>query len=155
MAKWMETISTPIQEFIEKQQLFFVATAAKDDKVNVSPKGLESLKILDKNRVVWLNLGGSGNETENHLLDTNRMTLMFCAFEGNPLILRLYGSAKIIRPEDGTWEEMLSLFPPSPRARQIFDMKVEQVQTSCGYGVPLFQYEAQRDILTKPKIKKT
>jgi len=154
MAKWMKTISTPIQEFIEKQQMYFVATAAKDDKVNISPKGLESLKVLDKNRVVWLNLGGSGNETERQILETNRMTLMFCAFEGNPLILRLYGTAKIIRPDNENWDKMLSLFPHSPRARQIFDMDVKDVQTSCGYGVPFYQYEAQREKLTVPKIKK-
>ena len=155
MAKWMKTISTSIQEFIEKQQMFFVATAATNDKVNISPKGLDSLKVLDKNRVVWLNLGGSGNETERQILETNRMTLMFCAFEGNPLILRLYGTAKIIRPEDDQWKEVLSLFPTSPRARQIFDVHVEDVQTSCGYGVPFYQYQAQREKLTVPKIKKT
>lgn len=151
MAKWLTSISSNIQEFIEKQQLFFVSTAAKTGNVNVSPKGLDTLKVMDKNRVVWVNLGGSGNETENHILESNRMTLMFCSFVGNPLILRLYGSAKVIRPEDDNWKEMLDLFPEMPRARQVFDMKIEQVQTYCGYGVPLFQYVEQRGKLMVAK----
>ena len=100
MAKWLTSISSNIQEFIEKQKMFFVATAAKEGKVNVSPKGLDTLKVLDKNKVIWLNMGGSGNETEIQIADTNRMTLMFCAFEGGPLIVRLYGTAKSIRPEN-------------------------------------------------------
>lgn len=154
MAKWLTSISTSIQEFIKKQQMFFVATAAKDGKVNVSPKGLDTLKVINENKVIWLNLGGSGNETETHLADTNRMTLMFCSFEGGPLILRLYGQAKSIRPENEAWEEMISHFPNQPRARQIFEMKVEDVQTSCGFGVPFFKFEGQREPLSVPKIKK-
>lgn len=154
MAKWLTSISSNIQEFIEKQKMFFVATAAKDGKVNVSPKGLDTLKVMDKNKVVWLNLGGSGNETETHLADTNRMTLMFCSFEGGPLILRLYGTATSIRPENEKWESLISLFPNQPRARQIFEMEVVDVQTSCGYGVPFFTFEAQREPLTIAKVKK-
>jgi len=103
MAKWLTSISSNVQTFIEKQKMFFVATAAKDGKVNVSPKGLDTLKVIDKNKVLWLNLGGSGNETETHIMDTNRMTLMFCSFEGGPLIVRFYGTAKSIRPENKNW----------------------------------------------------
>ena len=154
MAKWLTSISSNVQGFIEKQKMFFVATAAKDDNVNVSPKGLDTFKIIDKNKVVWLNLGGSGNETETHLSDTNRMTLMFCSFEGGPLIVRLYGTAKSIRPEDENWDEMISFFPNQPRARQIFEMQVVDVQTSCGYGVPFFKFEGQREPLSIPKVKK-
>ncbi len=154
MAKWLTSISSNVQGFIEKQKMFFVATAAKDGKVNVSPKGLDTLKVMDKNKVIWLNLGGSGNETETHLADTNRMTLMFCSFEGGPLIVRLYGTAKSIRPENEAWEEMILLFPSQPRARQIFEMEVVDVQTSCGYGVPFFNFEGQREPLSIPKVKK-
>jgi len=154
MAKWLTSISSNIHGFIEKQKMFFVATAAKDGKVNVSPKGLDTLKVIDKNKVIWLNLGGSANETETHIADTNRMTLMFCSFEGGPLILRLYGTAKSIRPENEKWNELISFFPNQPRARQIFEMKVSDVQTSCGYGVPFFNYEDQREPLTIPKVKK-
>ena len=154
MAKWLTSISSNVQGFIEKQKMFFVATAAKDGKVNVSPKGLDTLKVMDKNKVIWLNLGGSGNETETHLADTNRMTLMFCSFEGGPLIVRLYGTAKSIRPENEAWEEMILLFPSQPRARQIFEMEVVDVQTSCGYGVPFFNFEGQREPLSIPKFKK-
>ena len=151
MAKWLTSISTNVQAFIEKQKMFFVATAGKDGKVNVSPKGLNTLKVMDKHKVVWLNLGGSGNETEIHIADTNRMTLMFCSFEGGPLIVRLYGTAQSIRPENENWDEMISFFPNQPRARQIFEMKVEDVQTSCGYGVPFFKFEAQREPLSIAK----
>jgi hypothetical protein len=154
MAKWLTSISSNVQGFIEKQKMFFVATAAKDGKVNVSPKGLDTLKVMDKNKVIWLNLGGSGNETETHLADTNRMTLMFCSFDGGPLIVRLYGTAKSIRPENEAWEEMILLFPNQPRARQIFEMEVVDVQTSCGYGVPFFNFEGQREPLSIPKVKK-
>ena len=153
MAKWLTSISSNVQEFIEKQKMFFVATAPQSGKVNISPKGLDTLKILDKNRVVWLNLGGSGNETENHILDSNRMTLMFCAVEGGPLIVRLYGTAKIIKPEDDAWGTLLALFPNNPRARQIFDMEVTDVQTSCGFGVPLFDFVEQRKPLMIEKKK--
>ena len=151
MAKWLTSISSNVQGFIEKQKMFFVATAAKNGKVNVSPKGLDSLKVIDKNKVIWLNLGGSGNETETHLADINRMTLMFCSFEGGPLIVRLYGNAKSIRPKNENWNEMISLFPNQPRARQIFEMEVIDVQTSCGYGVPFFNFEGQREPLSIPK----
>lgn len=154
MAKWHTLISSNVQSFIEKQKMFFTATAAKDGRVNVSPKGLDTLKVIGKNKVVWLNLGGSGNETETHIADINRMTLMFCSFEGGPLIVRLYGKAKSIRPENEEWDKMILLFPNQPRARQIFEMDVEDVQTSCGFGVPFFNFEGQREPLSIPKIKK-
>jgi len=130
--------------FIEAQKLFFVSTAAAEGRINVSPKGMDSLRVLDHNRVVWLNLTGSGNETAAHVRELNRMTLMFCAFEGKPLILRLYGSARVIHRHDCDWNTCYSLFKPLPGARQIFDMKVDLVQTSCGMGVPLFDFAGDR-----------
>ncbi|MCW8826128.1 MAG: pyridoxamine 5'-phosphate oxidase family protein, partial [Gammaproteobacteria bacterium] len=132
MAQRFDEISENLQQFIEKQKIFFVATAAADGRVNLSPKGMDSLRVLDKNRVLWLNVTGSGNETAAHLLENSRMTLMFCAFEDKPLILRLYGEARAIHSGDDDWQQNLSLFAPLPGARQIYELSVDLVQTSCG-----------------------
>ena len=147
-------ISDRLAEFIAAQHVFFVATAAREGRVNVSPKGLDGLRVLGPNRVVWLNGTGSGNETAAHLLDVNRMTLMFCSFERQPLILRLYGTATEIQPDQPEWDECIGLFPPIPGARQIFDMKVDQVQTSCGYGVPFMDYADDRHLMAQWAEKK-
>jgi len=144
MGRKYSEITDELKIFIESQKLFFVGTATAEGRINVSPKGMDSLRVLDRNRVVWLNLTGSGNETAAHIRELNRMTLMFCAFEGSPLILRLYGTARAIHPNDADWEACYSLFNPLPGARQIFDMKVDLVQTSCGMGVPLFDYAGDR-----------
>ena len=104
----------------------------------------DSLRVMGPNRVLWLNLTGSGNETAAHLLQNDRMTLMFCAFEGDPLILRLYGQARTIQPDHPQWSALLAHFPQLPGARQIYDLHVDLVQTSCGYGVPLFDYRQER-----------
>jgi len=112
-------LNSRLTEFIEKQHVFFVATAAAG-RVNVSPKGMNTLRVLGDNRVIWLNLAGSGNETAAHLLVQSRITLMFCAFEGAPLILRLYGTAEVFQPRDPQWEDLLAYFPPIAGARQIF-----------------------------------
>lgn len=130
--------------FIENQKMFFVATAAPTGRVNVSPKGLDSLRVLGPNRIIWLNLTGSGNETAAHLLESPRMTVMFCAFEGPPLILRAYGEARNIRPESPEWPELIAHFPPMAGARQIYDLSVDLTLSSCGMGVPLMGFEAGR-----------
>ena len=137
-------LTDTLRQFIERQPMFFVATAAPTGRVNVSPKGADSLRVLGENRIVWLNLSGSGNETAGHLRLSNRMTLMFCSFEGNALILRLYGTAKTLHPRDAEWRDMVDLFPGMAGSRQIFDMSIEMVQTSCGTGVPLMDFNAQR-----------
>lgn len=142
-------ITDKLKTFIEAQKLFFVGTAAADGRINVSPKGMDSLRVLDRNRVAWLNLTGSGNETAAHIQELNRMTLMFCAFEGSPLILRLYGSARVIHRHDADWETCYALFTPLPGARQIFDMQIDLIQTSCGMGVPLFDYAGDREQLVE------
>ena len=147
MGKRFTEIGEERREFIERQKMFFVGTAAPDGRVNVSPKGMDSLRVMDDNRVIWLNLTGSGNETAAHMVDNDRMTLMFCAFEGSPLILRLFGHAKVIHRRDPEWRELFLLFPAIPGARQIFDMQVDLVQTSCGMAVPLFDFSEQRDLL--------
>ena len=148
MARRYHAIGAEHAEFMARQKLFFVATAAPGGRVNLSPKGMDSLRVLDPRRVVWLNLTGSGNETAAHLRESPRITLLFCAFEGKPLILRLYGEARAIHPRDPHWQAMLKHLPPLPGARQIIDVKVELVQTSCGMGVPLFDYVEDRRALS-------
>lgn len=133
--------------FIGQQKIFFVATAARSGRVNLSPKGMDSLRVLGENRVVWLNLTGSGNETAAHLLQEPRMTIMFCAFTGKPLILRLYGTATAVHRKDAAWPELSALFAPLPGARQVFDLRVEAVQTSCGFAVPFFEFAGEREQL--------
>ena len=141
-------ISDQDRVFITAQHLFFVATAPRRGRINLSPKGLDSLRVLSPTRVCWLNLTGSGNETAAHLLDDGRMTLMFCAFSGPPNILRLYGTARAVHPGEAEWDALSGLFPETPGARQVIDMAVDRVQTSCGYSVPLMDYVKDREILT-------
>ena len=147
MGKLYDSVTPELVEFIARQHMFFVATADASGRVNVSPKGLDSFRVLGPNRVAWLNGTGSGNETAAHLAMVNRMTIMMCAFEGKPWILRLYGTARTIQPGDPDWEELLDLFVPFPGARQVFDMTVDSAQTSCGFGVPFYDYVGQRELL--------
>jgi hypothetical protein len=154
MADFYDSITDRLRAFIEEQHIFFVGTAARDGRVNVSPKGLDSLRVLGPNRVAWLNLTGSGNETAAHLLDTNRMTLMFCSFDRKPLILRLYGTATEVQPDQVGWAELSAHFPDLPGARQIFDVTVASAQTSCGYAVPRMSFDEERDLLNTWATKK-
>ncbi|WP_309572878.1 pyridoxamine 5'-phosphate oxidase family protein [Deinococcus sp.] len=147
MAKQLAAISEHLRAFIEAQHVYFVGTAAPDGRVNVSPKGMDSLRVLGPNRVAWLNVTGSGNETAAHVLQLPRMTVMFCALEGPPLILRLYGTARMIQPGDAAWAEYSARFPPLPGARQVYVLDVDLVQTSCGMAVPLMDYRGDRDDL--------
>ncbi len=134
-------------EFISAQHLFFVGSAGSEGLVNVSPKGMDSLRVLSPNRIVWLNLTGSGNETAAHVLENSRMTLMFCSFDKQPLILRAYGKAEVVYPRDERWEPLKGHFPPYTGTRQIFDLSIELVQTSCGFAVPFFDFKGDRDTL--------
>ncbi len=131
-------------DFIAAQKIFFVATATAGSRINLSPKGMDSLRVLDSRRVAWLNVTGSGNETAAHVQADARMTVMFCAFDGAPLILRLYGHAKAVHRGDAAWAALSAQFPPLPGARQIFDLAVDGAQTSCGMGVPLYDYRGER-----------
>jgi hypothetical protein len=135
--------------FIKNQYLFFVGTACAEGRVNVSPKGMDSFRVINENKIVWLNLTGSGNETAAHVLDSPRMTIMFCSFDKQPLILRLYGEAKTIHPRDEAWSQHASLFPESDGARQFFELDVDLVQTSCGYAVPFYEMTGERPTLKK------
>jgi hypothetical protein len=147
MAKFNDKITSRVQTFIESQKMFFVATAPKDGRINLSPKGMDSFRISSEKKVQWLSVTGSGNETAAHLINDNRITIMFCAFEGAPNIVRIYGTAKEIKPKDNEWSELITQFPTIPGARQIFDITIESVQTSCGMSIPFYEYTGERNQL--------
>lgn len=134
---------------ISRQSVFFVATAAAEGRINLSPKGYDAFRVLSPARVAWLDLGGSGNETNAHLLADGRITVMMCNFDQPPLILRLYGHARPVLPVDSDWDELAAHFTLLPGTRQIFDMSVESVQTSCGWAVPVMRLEKERATLVK------
>jgi hypothetical protein len=148
VGRQFDELSERLIGFIAEQKLFFVATAAAQGRINLSPKGMDSFRVLGPRRAVWLNLTGSGNETAAHLLQDPRMTVMFCAFEGAPLILRLYGRARAVHRRDADWDELFARFEPLPGARQIFDLSIERVQTSCGMAVPYYSHAGDRDQLS-------
>lgn len=154
MAKHYPALTDRLIEFISEQKIFFVGTATADSRVNISPKGLDSLKILDNNRLLWLNLTGSGNESSAHVQSHPRMTIMFCAFEGPPMILRVFGTAKVIHKDDDEWQQLFGYFNPLPGARQIFDLSIDLVLTSCGMAVPNYTYTGDRDMLSNWAEKK-
>lgn len=133
-----------LRAFIDRQHLFFVATADQTGRVNLSPKGMDTLRILDDTHIRWLNLSGSGNETAAHVAATGRMTLMFCAFEGDAMTLRLYGQAKVYHAHDLEWPDLVSAFPDISGSRQIFDLTIDLIQTSCGTGVPVLEFRRSR-----------
>ena len=147
MATQFDCISPEMDAFIKEQKIFFVATAMEKGKVNLSPKGMDSLRIISPNKVIWLNLTGSGNETAAHLLKSSRITVMFCSFDTKPLILRLYGTAQAYHPSDKQWDDYIHLFPTHAGSRQLVDIKIDMVQTSCGFAVPFMDYTGERNTL--------
>lgn len=149
MAKFYNSINKKNRTFIEAQHIFFVASAPANGRINLSPKGMDTFRVLHENRVAFMNLTGSGNETAAHLHENGRLTIMFCAFSGSPLILRLYGQGKSIQRRDAEWADYAPLFPEAVNNRNIIVMDVTSVQTSCGFAVPLFDYQGDRDLLTK------
>lgn len=155
MGKQFESLTDDHIEFIESQKLFFVGTAADDGLVNVSPKGMDSLRVINQSMVSWLNLTGSGNETAAHLRENNRMTILFCSFDKTPLILRVYGHASTLHPRDARWESEIQRFPSYTGARQIFELAVDLVQTSCGFAVPYYEFTGERATLKKWADNKT
>ena len=149
MANITESLNQEDKDFILKQKMFFVSSAPKEGKINLSPKGLDdTFKIVDDNKILWLNYFGSGNETAAHVLEDNRMTMMFCAFDGEPNILRLYCTARAIQEKDEEWEKYISNFSVSRAARQVFEVTILNVNNSCGMGVPLYEFQGQREELT-------
>lgn len=149
MGKRFEQLNAKHIAFIQAQHIYFVATAASTGQVNLSPKGGDSLRVIDNKTIAWLNLTGSGNESAAHVLQDTRMTLMFCAFEGSPLILRTYGQAQVVHRADPQWNRYIELFDPSVAARQIFVLDIDFVLASCGMSVPNYQYLDDRDDLSQ------
>lgn len=151
MATAYEKLQPKHHDFIAKQKLFFVATAplSPDAHVNLSPKGYDSFVILDDTSVAWLDLGGSGIETMAHLKENGRITIMFCAFEGAPLILRLYGQGEAVQFDDPRFPELLKLFPAFEKARSIITVRLDRVQDSCGWAVPFMDFREERDQLKR------
>jgi len=150
MGKRFEALTDEHIGFIERQRLFFVGTAGAGGTINVSPKGTDSLRVLGPDRIVWLNLTGSGNETAAHVIENPRMTIMFCSFEERPLILRLYGRATLVYPRhEEKFKACAELFGPRPGTRQFFEFDLDMAQTSCGFGVPLYEFRGEREALAK------
>lgn len=154
MAKFYSELTPSLQEFIAEQKLFFTASAPTEGRVNLSPKGIDTFRCIDPKTVAYLDLTGSGNETAAHLYENGRLTIMFCSFTEQPLILRLYGQGKAIRPRHPEWHEFYPLFEATPGERQIIVLNIEAAQTSCGYGVPLYEFRQQRETLINWAEKK-
>lgn len=155
MAQFYPALTPDLREFIARQHMFFTASAPRDGgRVNLSPKGMDTFRVLSDDVVAYLDLTGSGNETAAHLLENGRITLMFCAFQDKPVILRLYGTGKAIHPRDAAWRELIGHFHELPGQRQIIRVRIESAQTSCGFAVPLYVFEGHRDLLTKWAAKK-
>ncbi len=150
MGKVLPRITDGLRGFIERQHVFFVATAPlAGGHVNLSPKGMDSFRVLDAATVAYLDNVGSGNETAAHVLENGRITVMFCAFEGPPLILRLYGIGRAVLPGDAEWATLAPRFPARAGARQILVVELSRVQTSCGEAVPHYAYQGERDELVR------
>jgi hypothetical protein len=148
MGKVLPALTDGLRAFIERQHLFFVASAPlSGGHVNLSPKGLDSFRVLGPTTVGYVDSVGSGNETSAHILENGRVTLMFCALEGSPLILRLYGQGRTVLPGDADWATLAPSFPTRAGVRQIIVAELSRVQTSCGDGVPFYTYTGERDRL--------
>ncbi len=154
MARFYPELDARHRAFIAAQKLFFTATGTANSRLNLSPKGMDSLRVLSDNRVAYLDLTGSGNETAAHLRHDGRMTLMWCSFDADPLILRLYGRGHAVRRQDAAWSELRRHFPALPGERQIIVLDIESVQTSCGYAVPMYACQGERDTLARWAEKK-
>lgn len=147
MGKFYNNILDQHKEFIEKQRMFFVASAplSAEGHVNLSPKGMDCLRVFSPNRVAYMDIIGSGNETSAHILENGRITFMFCAYEEPPLILRLYGKGYTVIPGDAEWDALSSHFTLVMATRQIIVADIDMVQTSCGFSVPYYAYAGERD----------
>jgi Pyridoxamine 5'-phosphate oxidase len=155
MAKFFPVLTDEHRAFIAKQPVFFVATAAAEARINLSPKGMDTFRVLDERTVAYLDVIGSGNETNAHLLADGRITIMFCAFDQPALIFRIYGRGHAVLPQDADWAALHPLFPALPGTRQIFVVAIDEVQTSCGWGVPQMALVRERDTLNTYNAKYT
>ena len=149
MAEFFSTLNDDHRAFIARQPVFFVATAAAAGRINLSPKGMDSFHVFDASSVGYLDLGGSGNETQAHLAADGRITIMFCAFDNPALILRVYGHGEAILPQDPGFGDLAAHFPKLPGVRQVFRIAIDSVQTTCGWGVPRMTLDRPRDTLVR------
>ena len=151
MAQFYDHITDEIKDFIRKQPLFFVATAPlnADGHVNLSPKGMDSFRILGDNSVGYIDMTGSGNETSAHIAENGRITFMFCGFENKADIIRLYGTGRVVLPDAPEWDTLSGHFPALISARQLIIADVHKAQSSCGYAVPYMEFKGERDTLSK------
>ncbi len=148
MAKFLPALDERLTSFIQEQRIFFTGTAPNEGRVNVSPKGLDTFRILSPSRAGYLDATGSGNETAAHLFENGRITFMFCAFAGPPLIVRLYCRGCSVKAYEEEWKELRPHFGPALSGeRQLIIAEIESVQTSCGYGVPLYEFQEDRQQL--------
>jgi hypothetical protein len=149
MGKVYQQLDEAIVGFIGRQHVFFVGTApdSPDGHLNVSPKGLDTFRILGPKSVAYLDLTGSGIETVAHLRQNGRITIMFCAFEGRPLILRIYGRGRVVEPGDREWDGLIARFPEYPGARALVVVDMERIADSCGFAVPHYEYRGERSQL--------
>ncbi len=147
--EFTDTLTADHRAFLADKPVFFTATATAEGRINLSPKGYDAFRILSDNRVAYLDLGGSGNETHAHLAADGRITVMFCAFDRTALILRIYGHGRAVLPQDAEWDELAAHFTLLPGTRQIFDIRLDCVQTSCGWGVPQMELTRERPTLVK------
>ncbi|MDQ3747423.1 MAG: pyridoxamine 5'-phosphate oxidase family protein [Acidobacteriota bacterium] len=154
MAKFLNKIDDNIRKFIADQKMFFTASAPNDGRVNLSPKGIDTFRCLDEKTVGYLDLTGSGNETAAHILENGRLTIMFCSFVGNPLILRLYGQGEVVHQSSEKWKDLSTCFDSFVGTRQIIVLHVESLQTSCGFGVPLYEFKESRSQLIEWATRK-
>jgi hypothetical protein len=154
MARFYPALEARHRDFIAAQKMFFTASGTGDSRINLSPKGMDSLRVLSDSRVAYLDLTGSGNETAAHLKHDGRMTMMWCSFDADPLILRLYGHGHVVRRQDAAWAELHPHFAALPGERQIIVFDIDAVQTSCGYAVPTYTYIGERDTLARWAEKK-
>lgn len=156
MGEIFSSILPKHEDFIRKQKLFFVGSAplSESGHVNISPKGHDVFRIFSPNEVAYLDLTGSGNETSAHVMENERITFMFVSFEGPPMILRLYGKARVILPETDDWDDLAQHFDLLPGTRQIIYANIETVKTSCGYSIPFYTYNGERNTLQNWANKK-
>lgn len=149
MAKFYPELAPEHQAFIARQQMFFVASAPPQGRINLSPKGMNTFRCLSAQEVAYLDLTGSGNETAAHVCHDGRLTIMFCSFTAEPLILRLYGRGRVVRIGSAEGDDLAAHFESIPGARQLIVLRIESVQTSCGFGVPLYDFGGERDTLRR------
>ncbi|HYG79939.1 MAG TPA: pyridoxamine 5'-phosphate oxidase family protein [Pyrinomonadaceae bacterium] len=154
MAKFYPRLDQSLRDFIAEQKIFFTATAPAEGRINLSPKGMDTFRCIDDRTVAYLDLTGSGNEAAAHLAADGRMTIMMCSFAESPLIMRLYGRGRVVRPGDAEWDALRPRFPTFPGERQIIVLDLESAQTSCGFAVPVYELKGERQMLVEWTLKK-